>query len=248
MYLKPHHYWVDFLRIISAFLVVMIHVCAKLIYKWGKIPDKWWITETIYNAAARCAVPLFFMISGYLLLSKSENLKDFFYKRAIKVLIPFLAWSFIYALWYCKNDPSACKFNPIFRLFLTGELYYHLWFLYALIGVYIVTPLLRLMAISKEKHVLWYLIGLWVIFEPLLSLAKKFWNFEIGISAPMVTGFAGYFILGHLLGEWRPSRFMVALSAGLWVIGVAITAGGTVFLARQSGEYQDYFSATLVSM
>ena len=130
---KQHFYWVDFVRVIGAFLVVMIHVCARLVYQWGKIPDVSWIVNIAYDAAARCSVPLFFMISGYLLLSKSESLKDFFYKRALKVLVPFLAWSLIYALWSCRNDANGCRLNPIIRLLLTTGTYYHLWFLYALI-------------------------------------------------------------------------------------------------------------------
>ena len=80
-----------------------------------------------------------------------------------------------------------------------------------------------------------------MIYQPLLSLAKKFWNFEFGISVPMATGYIGYFILGHLLGEWKPSRWMLVLLAVLGTIGVALTATGTVILTAQSGTFQDYF-------
>jgi len=232
---------VDFIRVIAIFLVIVIHVCARLINKWGKIPDDWWLINLSYDAVSRLAVPLFFMVSSYLLLSKSESIRDFFRKRAVKVLIPFIAWSLIYTFWYCNNEPDACRLNPIVRLLLTDGIYYHLWFLYALIGFYLVTPVLRLLTASNQKHVLWYLVGLWLVFEPLLSFAKEFWNFKIGISVPMAMGFMPYFILGYLLGELKLSRFWLILSTILWAVSTFITAAGTIFLTTQTGQYQDTF-------
>ena len=124
------------------------------------------------------SVPLFFMISGWLLLPRSESLRVFFTKRMTKVLIPFVAWSFIYLFWFCGNHANQCSTNFVAQLLLVKGTYYHLWFLYSLISIYLIVPVLRLMFRPETgKKIFWYLIGLWLVFQPVLTMARQFWNF-----------------------------------------------------------------------
>lgn len=83
--------WVDLIRVIGAFLVVMAHIS----YQGGGSA----FIASYYFVVSRIAVPLFFMVSGFLLLQKMEPYGDFFKKRALKVFVPFIAWSVIYMLW-----------------------------------------------------------------------------------------------------------------------------------------------------
>ena len=71
----------DFVRFLGAFLVVLAHIEA-----WGAGPQ--W-AHSFYYTISRNGVPLFFLISGYLLLSKQEDLPTFFKKRAARIVIPF---------------------------------------------------------------------------------------------------------------------------------------------------------------
>ncbi|MBK9210985.1 MAG: acyltransferase family protein [Anaerolineales bacterium] len=57
------------------------------------------LVSTYYFVISRAAVPLFFMVSGFLLLKKEEPYSVFFRKRAVKVAVPFFIWSVIYLLW-----------------------------------------------------------------------------------------------------------------------------------------------------
>ncbi len=239
---KPYTYWADLIRVVAIYLVVMIHVSGQLTNVWGKIPADQWIIADIYGAVARISVPLFFMISGYLLLPRSESLRVFFTKRMVKILIPFVAWSLIYLFWFCGNHANACTANLVSQLLLVKGTYYHLWFLYTLISIYLILPVLRLMfRPDTDKKVLWYLIGLWLIFQPVLTIAKQVWNFNINISPPLATGFLCFFVLGSLLGEMPLSRSMIFSSAALWVIGAVATVEGTYLLTLRSGAYNGVF-------
>ena len=167
--------WVDLIRVLAIFLVVVIHVSGQLTNVWGKIPEEQWIIADIYGGVARVSVPLFFMISGYLLLPRAESLSVFYAKRMMKILIPFVIWSLIYLGWFCGNHPNTCTPNFAWNLLLTQGAYYHLWFLYSLISIYLVLPILRLMIRPDlDKRILWYLILLWLIFQPILTTAHKF--------------------------------------------------------------------------
>ena len=234
--------WVDLIRVAAIFLVVVIHVSGQLTNVWGKIPVAQWIIADIYGGIARIAVPLFFMISGYLLLPRSESLRDFYLKRMPKVLIPFVAWSLIYLGWYCGNHPNTCTPAVVWDLLLVQGTYYHLWFLYSLISIYLILPVLRLMIRpDTDKKILWYLISLWLIFQPLLTIAHKFGNFSIKLNAPLATGFACYFVLGYLLGEITLTRSRNILSSAIYLIGTLITILGTYLLTRASGKFDGFF-------
>ena len=234
--------WVDLIRVVAIFLVVVIHVSGQLTAAWGKIPADQWLVADIYGGIARVAVPLFFMISGYLLLPRSESLRVFYAKRMTKILIPLLAWSFIYLGWYCGNHRGTCTPKLVWSLIGPPGPYYHLWFLYSLLSVYLILPVLRLMIRpDTDKKILWYLIVLWLIFQPILTIAHKFWNFSLYFSAPLTGSYLCFFILGYLLGEIDLSRARLILSTVLWVIGTLITIIGTYLLTRDAGQFDGFF-------
>ena len=234
--------WADLIRVVAIFLVVVIHVSGQLTNAWGEIPKDQWIIADIYGGIARMSVPLFFMISGYLLLPRSESLGVFYSKRMIKILIPFIAWSLIYLGWYCGSHVNTCTPGFAWDLLLTQGTYYHLWFLYSIMGIYLILPVLRLMIRpNTDKRVLWYLIGLWLIFQPVLAIAHKFWDFSIKLSAPLATGFVCFFVLGYLLGEITLSGTKIAVSAVVLVISTSITIIGTYLLTRNAAQFDGFF-------
>jgi surface polysaccharide O-acyltransferase-like enzyme len=234
--------WIDLIRVVAIYLVVVIHVSGQLTNTWGTIPTDQWLIADIYGGLARVAVPLFFMISGYLLLPRSESLGVFYTKRMTRILIPFVVWSLIYLGWYCGGHPGTCTSSLVWNLLLRQGTYYHLWFLYSLLGIYLILPVLRLMIRPEpDKKILWYLIGLWLIFQPILTTAHKFWDFSIKLSAPLATGFVCFFVLGYLLGEMTLSRRKIMLSAVIWVIGSLVTIIGTYLLTRKSGQFDGFF-------
>jgi len=126
--------------------------------------------------------------------------------------------------------------------------YYPLWFLYSLISIYLILPVLRLMIKpDTDKRILWYLIVLWLIFQPGLTIAHKFWNFSIKLNAPLATGFACYFVLGYLLGEITLPRTRIILSTAIWVIGALIRILGTYFLPGTRENLMVSFMTSSVS-
>ncbi|HLO30490.1 MAG TPA: acyltransferase family protein [Anaerolineales bacterium] len=239
---KKFIHWADLIRAAAIYLTIMVHVSGQMTSRWGKIPDSQWIIANVYGGVARVSVPLFFMISGYLLLPRSESLKVFYGKRIMKILIPLVVWSLIYLGWYCGNHPNTCTPNFIGNLLLIKGAYYHLWFLYSLLGIYLILPVLRLIIRGDpDKKLLWYLILLWLVFQPVLALTHKFWNFDINLRAPLAGGFVGYFILGYLLGEIPLSRIRIIISAIILFVATLITIIGTYLLTRDLGKLDGFF-------
>lgn len=208
----------DFVRFLGAFLVVLAHI-----ENWGAGPA--W-AKSFYYTISRVGVPLFFLISGYLLLSKQEDLQTFFRKRASRILIPFLVWSIVYDVQNSDAFVSGVTLEAILKMFiriLRGPREGHLWFFYSLIGLYLLTPILRVFIAKARNSEILYYIALWFIAMPILFIVEAFTPLKNGFEIYYTGGYVGYFLLGYLLGglETKPPLLWSAL--GLFIIGFIFT-------------------------
>lgn len=239
--------WVDFTRFVGAFLVVLAHVDV-----WGGGPD--W-AQKIFYTFSRNGVPLFFLMSGYLLLSKEEDTWTFFKKRAAKILIPFLVWSIFYDV-YASNAfaETGVTLDAIIKMFiriLRGPRAAHLWFFYSLIGLYFFTPILRLFVAKAKNSDILYFIGLWFIIMPIMFILEEFTPLKNGFELYYAAGYVGYFLLGHYLGRLETTPRLLWVALGLFVTGFAFTfAVFYLDLPPQNNElpFRSYPSLNIVLM
>lgn len=91
--------WLHGLRVFAIAMVVILHASGLILVEAEFSSYDWWVGN-IYNAFTRMAVPIFFMISGYLLLSKNEGILSFYKKRFSKILLPFIIWTLFYSVWF----------------------------------------------------------------------------------------------------------------------------------------------------
>jgi surface polysaccharide O-acyltransferase-like enzyme len=234
--------WIDLIKVVAAFAVVVSHSAGPILNEIGKIDITYWQYGNIYGAAVRMCVPLFFMISGALLLnSKEEPLKVFFKKRFTKVIIPLIAWTFIYILlrkFFGHQDIN------IFKQMLAGlvtEQYYHLWFLYTIIGLYLFVPFLKIIINHSSHAVQVYFVVLWFIAVAIIPLLNKFSGYTIPNHMPMMTGHVGYFVLGYLLSKMQISKQTLLIAIVLAFTSTLITIEGTDYLSHNQGKLDDWF-------
>lgn len=239
--------WVDFMRFVGAFLVVLAHVDV-----WGGGPD--W-AQKIFYTLSRNGVPLFFLMSGYLLLSKEEDTLTFFKKRAAKIIIPFLFWSIFYDA-YVSNSfaETGLTFDAVIKMFiriLRGPRAAHLWFFYALIGLYFFTPILRLFVAKAKNSDLLYYIGVWFVITPIMFILEEFTPLKNGFELYYAAGYVGYFLLGVYLGRLDTSPRLLWIALGLFAAGYAFTfAVFYLDLPPQANElpFRSYPSLNIILM
>jgi surface polysaccharide O-acyltransferase-like enzyme len=98
--IKKHVHYLDYLRTFAIIGVLVIHTSTPYVGMFNKIEFWKWETSIIYSSLIRWCVPIFFMVSGALLLGRNEEpLKDFFLKRGNRILVPFVIWTGIYFIW-----------------------------------------------------------------------------------------------------------------------------------------------------
>lgn len=234
---KQQHriYSFDIMRIISAAFVVMIHSASDLINKqiYANVP---FTIANLTNSVVRCAVPLFIMISGALMLNESRNITfKKTMKSTLRIVLILAFWSAAYATFYkilipLKNG-APISLSQFFTFFFASS--FHLWFLFMIIGLYLITPLLRLFVKKENLKYVVYLIILCVIVSILprfidgtlnLFLEKK--NIFTGYVAKFRFGYVNEYLMYYLLG-WVITNAPIkkAYRIALYVLG----AGSCIF-------------------
>ena len=72
--------WISLLRVIATIAVVILHVASPILNQYNDIMISYWHVGNVYDSMVRFSVPLFFMVSGVLLLNKDYELLVFLKK------------------------------------------------------------------------------------------------------------------------------------------------------------------------
>ena len=240
--------WADILRILGILMVIAMHAGDQVVFSlWGKSPFKndaipsWWLTGVAYKSLVNMCVPFLFMLSGYLLLSSQGGILDFFKKRLPKILIPLFAWTVLYLWWDGAFAESASFLDLVLlslRSFLSNSGHFHLWFLYALLGLYLVTPILRRFAQSASDAELLYAIGIWFAASIVFDLFFQTTGYSLALFAqPYISGFLGYYIAGYYLGRREYSVKVIGIAAALIVLSVVGKTIWAYSLTADGGKF-----------
>lgn len=236
--------YLDLLRIFAVFGVVVIHVSAVGQSEGSNI-------ALIYNSIVRWAVPVFFMISGAMFL---RNDKEYTFEMMVKKYIPrFLIciafWGILYSLLdvylYSSFNIKTIIFS--FINVITNHSGYHLWFLYALIALYIMVPVFRVIVKNLTQKQLAFVIVCWLV----LSLGISQFNsitkaLNIPISFdwyfPMIASWAGYFLLGYYLFNYDMPNKIKNVLIGLGTVSLFAGILCNIVATAKTGGIIDAFS------
>ena len=176
--------WLDWMRVTACFLVMATHSCEPF-YLGGEgsliltKADAIWVA--ILNVLPRACVALFVFASSYLQFPLHYSAGEFFKKRALRILPPFVLWSVVYAVAY--GDPVQNFKDLLLNFNYTAG---HLWFVYMIIGLYLVMPLLSPWAEKVGRRELLVYIGIW-LFSTVIPLIRQW----AGGAAPVIYGPSG---------------------------------------------------------
>ena len=227
--------WLDSLRALAIIAVIIIHISSPIVnVTFGESMNFWWIGH-IVDSAVRFAVPLFLMISGATLLTRKYNLKEYYKRRFMRVVLPFLFFMLVYWVFRWINLPANQQphdFNSIIdwgiRLFLEEGISKHLWFVYMLVFLYLIIPFVGEFVRKLKSEMIIFLLAAWV----LLCLISH--NFSVNIylwsggnilqKLYIYVLYLGYMLLGYYLYNiFYVSRNVRLTAVIVYVITVAVT-------------------------
>jgi len=234
----------DLLRSTALFLVVLLHVSATYFHDFHAS----WSVSVFYGSVSRICIPLFFMLSGALLLEKQEPVGRFFRKRAAKVIVPTLFWSLAYLLYrkYGMGQRDA-SLDP--TTMLHGPTYYHLWFMYAIMMLYMATPVLRLFHRHASLGLKLGALAFWFVACSALPVLGVYSLAPTGFDLRFIPIYGGFMLLGALLAR-HEERWALATSALLFALGTALTFIMTIWYSHwidtPDQKFYDYLAPNVI--
>jgi surface polysaccharide O-acyltransferase-like enzyme len=233
---------VNLIRALAIFLVIVIHASAEqpTIYQLS-YGGAWW-TINFYDSLARCSIPLFIIVSGFLLLEASklkESNHVFLKKRVLRIIPPLIFWAAIYFVWRYFVDGESISLATVYNDLLSGNEYFHFPFLYLLFGLYLITPVLRPAIASSSEKMLKYIIILSFTGVAIVSFINLFIFFNLAPSLFIFGSFVGYFVLGVYLPRLKIKPYKLI---GLFIAGYIWTVVGTwVLTLKNGGQLNQFF-------
>lgn len=203
---KERTIYLEICRIIAVFCIMYQHT-------GGRGADAWMYTESTWvymmsltgRIISSIGVPLFWMISGALLLSKREPWEKVYRKRIPRITGALVIFSVVRYFYLCIVGKQSGYMGEFFRHFYTQEIFLPYWFLYEYLGILFILPFLRKMVqnlTEQEKRLLFVLLLGWKTLNDISNIHMGV-NFVIDLH---LYSSISYFILGYLMGNGQRMR------------------------------------------
>jgi surface polysaccharide O-acyltransferase-like enzyme len=242
------NYPVDLIRTIAIVMVVLVHA-SEFPYRIPATISPMvmvnWFTADVYGAIGYLGVPLFVILSGALLLDPvkaDESMSLFFRKRFVRVGLPLIFWTLIFFVWTFAIHQNPFTIFNIQQGLLSGS-YPILWFLYMLIGLYLITPILRVLVKHIDRKKFTLLLALWFAGTVITPFIHTFTNFDFNPLMFVFTDWVGYFLLGIYLLNTKMRPAITYLAAGFGLLAAIL--GAWIVTATYGEQYTGYFHGYL---
>lgn len=210
-----------------------------------EIDSTWWNKLNLLDSGLRWCVPVLVMLSGALFLNpdKEISIYSIYAKYIFRIVSAFLFWSILYTIVnYCKYprelDVLHCIADFIISVIFKPN--YHLWYIYLIVGLYMITPILRQMICTCTDRILRYWLGLMFLFGITVYALRRIDLFEnyIGdaldsMNMNFLAGYVFYYVAGYYISSKQIRHKKVIYTLG--IIGYIVTVLGTLILSNRVG-------------
>lgn len=215
----------ELIRIVAILLVIFNHTDGFIYYvETENILT--WIFSVGMACICKIAVPLFFMVSGALLLAREETIKDLLCKRAARIFIVlFIVSLFYYIIDIYRYGMSNVGIEDFLTKFCNKKIRDSLWFLYDYFAILLILPFFRILIKHMNQKLMGYLFALKVIFSLVIPLLDELLGIFFYLNMGFVNEYIFYLILGYYMElgcDWRKKK------QGIW-LDVVCFVGCAVF-------------------
>lgn len=229
--------YINRLRILAIYLVVTAHVAIWLAMEAQAFTFDWWVGGWLFYLG-HASIPIFVMISGALLLadSRRESARQFYRRRLFRVGVPLVFWTAVYLAVRVFVDGEPLTVTRAVSLILSADPYYHLWFLYMIFGLYLVTPVLRtFVRHAGQAQRLGVIVIGFVLANAYFQADVLFWDNQRCIFT-MFLPYIPYYLCGYELRRINPKKVPARyLVLAVLVSALYLAAFFNVFMEREGG-------------
>ena len=242
----------DFLKAVAAFAVILLHTSSTCMVHVPKGSPEW-MALNAWNSMTHWAVGMFVMISGVLLLDSERNLSNRkLFSYVGHILRCYFGWSFLYTILVVTTNGTPDTIVTFLAEWLQGH--YHMWYLWMILGIYLVLPILRIIARDRSTE-RWFVV-LAVVFgflrpsfqelaqlvtisgKPVsdFTLLQTLNNVTGTMNVTSVVGYSCIFVIGHYVYHTEFQRRTLHVIYLLGVLGAAFSVGLAFWLQALGKE------------
>lgn len=195
--------YLNYLRVLAAFAVLMLHViCTPIVFCQDLYSSVELFFVRFFRNLLNWCVPVFVMITGVLFLNPDKEipLRKLFKKYISRFVIVILTFGTLYSLMeliFEDRSISVAKILLALKNAIVGKSWDHMWYVYMAIGLYLLIPLMKIVVKNLSDKVLYYSLGVLFLTASILPYVKKFIDFTNHFS--MVSIYIFYLLLGYAL-------------------------------------------------
>lgn len=201
---RIHSY--SYIRTIACIGIIFIHVLTSGIAKYNFVNSD--AAEVAYKSVINClkwGVPCFLMISGMLLLDPHKEITlSYLFKRYIKrIFLAIIIFGLIFTILNFIFSGDITPSNFVFGLYdiFAGKSWTHLWYLYCLIGLYLILPFYKMVTKCAKEQEIRYLLIVYVIFLSVIQVLEKF-GLECGFYIHVSSIYPFWLFYGYYMKQW----------------------------------------------
>lgn len=244
----------ELLRILAIFFVIFNHTSPEGYLGFASESNAvLYGTNMFLSVLCKVGVPIFFMISGALLLGKQESLRVLYKKRVLRIAVVLLLISVPNYILLSGDSPRSMF--GFFRTIYTDTARTALWYLYAYICFLIMLPFIRAMAAQLKRKDYRYLLAVHIVLSVFLLVTDKFVftkghnpyiSVAIALESSLFYPLMGYYI-EHIAEKSSFNKKNYLLAGALSVAAIAATCVTsqiyyTVFAGSlDNAAYQTFF-------
>ena len=241
---KNKHF--EHIRAFSVLAVITIHTMYSALLQFGEgalVAEK-----ILYRCVMNMmwwAVPCFLMMTGSLLLDSNRKvpLKKLYRKYILRMLLVLLIVGGAFSGMELFFDSRILELRQILQVaynVLTGNTWAHMWYIYCLLGLYVLLPMYKIFADYASDEQLKYILAILFLFESIFRLLKLL-EINLGFYCHINTIYPFWLLMG---AAWNRGMFkydkkiniaLVMVSSGILIFTTVLWEGFGVPLSSLFG-------------
>lgn len=218
--------YLDVIRWFATAAVVLIHIVSGTVsIHSNEMPRIQLYCYNLVQALMNWSVPAFVMISGVLFLNKDKEItiNNILFKYVKRILMALFIFGVPMAMMELVVNTRTFKLSFIHKSFLNvilGKSWAHMWYLYVVVGLYLITPIIKIFTAHSDKKLIEYVLILLFIFNCIIPYINIFLNYNIGFTIPITTIYLFYYISGYYIHYYETVFQKNNISLSLIFLGV----------------------------
>lgn len=231
---------IEFLRILAIILVIFNHTGEYGFGLFKMAEDSLLYGFYMFLAVAcKVAVPLFWMVSGALLIPKEEKISELYRKRIFRMVMVLVVFSFIQYLHTVYYKGESYDIIDFFKRLYSYKWATAYWFIYAYLGILVMLPLIRKMVKNMADREFIYLFVIVIVIRGIIPIAEFLvMGTDKGINSKFIDNIMPYAVLYFIVGYYFERRIKESDMSGRKAVVLLLCGFAAIVLTCFVTQYQ----------